>query len=914
MKKNITILLFLILPVIVFSQGLQLSSLQCENKTNPLGVESKTPLLSWQLQSGQRNIVQQAYRILVADDSLLLKKNIGNIWDSKKVQSTASINVPFNGALLQSAKTYYWKVKVWDNKNNTSSWAANAVWQMGLHNTSDWKNAKWIAYEKLPDSNLIIPAAHGKGKKEWGIGKNILPLLRKDFLLLKSVKKATAFISGLGHFDMHLNGEKVGDHFLDPGWTMYTKHALYVSFDITNQVKNGANTIGVMLGNGFYYIPRERYRKLTGAFGYPKMICRMLVEYADGSTENIVSDNSWKTAAGPITFSSIYSGENYNATLEQPGWDKPGFNDNDWFDATLVDGPPVLNSQMAEPLKIMETFEVKKVTQVIGNCYVYDYGQNASGIPRITVKGNRGDTVRIVPAELLNDNGTANQKNTGSPAYFDYILKGDGEEIWQPQFMYYGFRYLQIEKAVPAGEVNPYNLPVVLRLDALHTRNAAKRSGSFECSSELFNKTEKLIDWAIKSNMASVFTDCPHREKLGWLEEAHLVGSSVRYNYDIATLCKKVIEDMKAAQTANGLIPEIAPEFVQFDEPFRDSPEWGSNSVILPWYVYQWYGDKKVLSESYSMMKRYLEYLKSKAINHILTQGLGDWYDLGPKPPGVSQLTTRGVTATAMYYYDLTIITRIAKLLGKTKDAFTYYNLSIDVKTAFNKAFFNDTTKQYATGSQTANAMAVYMKLVEPQNKDAVVANIIKDIRSRNNALTAGDIGYRYLLRVLNVEGRSDVIFDMNSRSDVPGYGFQLAHGATALTESWAALPSVSNNHFMLGHILEWFYSGLGGIRPAEGSVAFNKIDIRPEPVGDVKFAKASHISPYGLIKSEWKKSKNGFELTVEIPANTRATVYLSAAKNAIISEGGKTIKPTSYKAGKALIAIGSGSYRFVVK
>jgi alpha-L-rhamnosidase len=913
MKKNITTL-FLILPAIVFSQALQLTSLKCENKTNPLGVESKTPLLSWQLQSHQRNILQKAYRILVADDSMLLNKNIGNIWDSKKVQSTNSINVPFGGNRLQAAKNYYWKVQVWDNKNNTSDWAAKAAWQMGLPEMTDWKNAKWIAFENLPDSNLIIPAAHGKGKKEWGLGKNILPLLRKDFTLKKSVKKAIAFISGLGHFDMHLNGEKVGDHFLDPGWTMYTKHALYVTFDITKQLKNGVNTVGVMLGNGFYYIPRERYRKITGAFGYPKMICRILVEYTDGSSENIVSDNSWKTAAGPITFSSIYSGENYNATLEQTGWDKPGFNDGNWFDVTIVNGPPVLNSQMAEPLKVMETFEVKKLTKVAGGSYVYDYGQNASGIPRITVSGKKGDTVRIVPAELINENGTANQKNTGSPAYFDYILKGDGEETWQPQFMYYGFRYLQIEKAIPQGDPNPAQLPVVLRLDALHTRNAAERSGSFECSSELFNKTAKLIDWAIKSNMASVFTDCPHREKLGWLEEAHLVGSSVRYNYDIATLCKKVIEDMKAAQTADGLIPEIAPEFVQFEEPFRDSPEWGSNSIILPWYVYQWYGDKKVLSESYSMMQRYLEYLKTKANNHILTQGLGDWYDLGPKPPGVSQLTTKGVTATAMYYYDLTILQNIAKLLNKPQDAVAYGKLATEVKAAFNKKFFNDTTKQYATGSQTANAMAVYMKLVEPQNKDAVVANIIKDIRSRSNALTAGDIGYRYLLRVLDEEGRSDVIFDMNSRDDVPGYGFQLAHGATALTESWAALTSVSNNHFMLGHILEWFYSGLAGIRPAEGSVVFNKIDIRPEPVGDITFAKASYISPYGLIKSEWKKSNSVFELDVEIPANTTAIVYLPAGKNTIITEGGKTIKPKTYIAGKALIAIGSGSYRFVVK
>ncbi|MES2773810.1 MAG: family 78 glycoside hydrolase catalytic domain [Bacteroidota bacterium] len=914
MKKITIILCFFALPAIIFSQALRLTNLRCENKANPLGVESKMPLLSWQLQSSQNNIVQRAYRVLVADDPKILDKNTGNIWDTKRREANTSINVAFAGKTLQALKTYYWKVQSWDNKNNVSAWSETGSWQMGLLEKSDWKNARWIAYEKLPDSNIIIPAAHGKGKKEWGPGKNILPLLREDFTVIKPIKKATAFICGLGHFDMHINGEKVGDHFLDPGWTKYDKHALYVTFDVTNHLKTGVNAIGVMLGNGFYYIPRERYRKLTGAFGYPKMMCRVLVEYTDGTTSNIVSDAGWKTAPGPVTFSSIYSGENYDATLEQKGWDAPGFNDGNWSDVTLVDGPPVLNSQMAEPLKVMESFTAKTVTKVPGNAYVYDLGQNASGIPWIKVKGKTGDTIRIVPAELINDNGTANQKNTGSPSYFDYVLKGEGEEIWQPQFTYYGFRYLQLERAVPKGEPNLEALPVMIDLKGLHTRNAAERAGRFECSSDLFNKTEKLIDWAIKSNMASVFTDCPHREKLGWLEEAHLVGSSVRYNYDIATLCKKVIEDMKASQTDEGLVPEIAPEYVLFEDPFRDSPEWGSNCILLPWYMYEWYGDKKVLSESYSMMTRYIGYLKTKANNNILTQGLGDWYDLGPKAPGVSQLTTKGVTATAMYYYDLTVMQTIAKLLGKPADAVMYNKLAAEVKLAFNKTFFNDTTKQYATGSQTANAMAVFMKLVEPKDKDAVVDNIIKDIRSRNNALTAGDIGYRYLLRVLDDEGRSDVIFDMNSRDDVPGYGFQLAHGATALTESWAALTSVSNNHFMLGHILEWFYSGLAGIRPAAGAIAFNKIDIRPEPVGDIRFANASHQSPYGLIKSEWQKTPNSFELNVEIPANTTSTVYLPAGTKSVITEAGKPIKPHAYKNGKALVKVGSGNYRFVVK
>jgi hypothetical protein len=400
------------------------------------------------------------------------------------------------------------------------------------------------------------------------------------------------------------------------------------------------------------------------------------------------------------------------------------------------------------------------------------------------------------------------------------------------------------------------------------------------------------------------------------------MGASMRYRYDIATLCRKTIQDMQASQLADGLVPEIAPEYVKFEwggDIFRDSPEWGSASIILPWYVYQWYGDRQVLASSYPMMQRYVAYLGTQAVNHINSKGLGDWYDLGPKPPGTSQLTPMGVTATATYHYDLTLLTQIARLLGHADDAATYEQLGADVKTAFNQKFFNPQTKQYATGSQAANAMALYMGLVAPADQPAVLDNLVQDIRSQGNALTAGDIGYRYLLRVLEDAGRSDVVFAMNSRTDVPGYGYQLAHGATALTESWAALPTVSNNHLMLGHLQEWLYSGLAGIRPAEGSVAFNEIDIKPEPMGDVTSTKASHQSPYGLIATDWKKSASGFDLTVTIPANTTATIYLPATASARITEGGQPLEKhpelqsLGFAEGRARIKAGSGTYHFEV-
>jgi hypothetical protein len=899
------------------AQTLSVTNLRCEYRKDPIGVDSHQPKFSWELLSSQRNVEQTAYRMLVSPDSLSLQNNTGSIWDSKKIASNASIQVEYKGKSLQPVKKYFWKVMVWDNKGNQSSWSDIAQWQMGLLSKADWKGAQWIAYAQLPDSNKIIPLAHGRGKKEWGVRKNILPLLRKNFTINKSVKNATAFVCGLGHFKMSVNGQNIGDHFLDPGWTEYTKHALYVSFNISKELKEGPNAIGVMLGNGFYYIPGERYRKLTGAYGNPKIITRIAIEYTDGSMENIISDASWKTDKSPIIFSSIYGGEDYDANLEQLGWNTFSFNDKNWKNVIVTGGPPKLNSQMAEPLKVMERFSPVKKTLIKPAVWVYDLGQNFSGIPSVTMSGKKGDTVRITPAELLNDDGSANQKATGSPSFFTYILKGDGTESWQPWFTYYGFRYLQVQCI---AKDSLQKIPEVVTIQGLHIRNAASTVGSFYCSNELFNKTFNLINWAIKSNTVSVFTDCPHREKLGWLEQTHLMGSSVQYNYDIAALCKKVIKDMMNAQTNEGLMPEIVPEFVHFEDPFRDSPEWGSAAIILPWYNYQWYGDKQTLAEAYDMMKRYIAYLDKKAVNNILLQGLGDWYDIGPGRPGFSQLTPPGVTATAIYYYDLTMITNIAKLLGKSEDAKRYQQLAMAVKKSFNEKFFDKKTKQYATGSQTANAMALFMNLVEPEYKNAVIDNLVKDIRDRKNALTAGDIGYRYVLRALEDAGRSDVIFDMNSKSDVPGYGFQLAHGATALTESWQALPSVSNNHFMLGHLMEWFYAGLAGIKNASDGIAYNKIEIKPQPVGDVTDTKGSYHSPYGTIKSEWRKEKDEFIIEVEIPVNTTATIYLHSTPTSKIMENGKGIKGRTdlrvvgFEKNKTKIRVGSGSYHFTVK
>jgi alpha-L-rhamnosidase len=900
-----------ILKTLTVQSQLQVVSLQCEYRNDPLGVESVQPSFRWELKSSQRNILQKAYRVLVADDSSLLVKNIGNVWDSKKINTDNSVQVIYNGKILLSAKKYYWKVMVWDNKGN-ASWSRPFYWQMGLLNEKDWTGAKWIGYERLPDSLKIIPAEHGNGKKEWGKRLDILPLFKKPFRVTRKIKQATAFISGLGQFEMSINGKKVSDHFMDPGWTKYNKQALYVTFDISPYLKNGDNAIGVILGNGFYYIPGERYRKMTGAYGYPEMIARILIEYTDGTSENIISDESWRTTASPVTFSGLYGGENYDARLEQEGWNEPDFDAASWKNAVISDDH-ILHSQMEEPVKVMQVFDPVSTKLVKENTWVYDMGQNMSGIPAITVKGNRGDTIRITTAELLKEDGTVNQKATGSPSYYQYILKGGNEESWQPRFAYYGFRYVQVD-VLPA-EGNENNI-VVKSVKGLHTRNSAETVGSFECSNNLFNKTFHLIKWAINSNMQSLFTDCPHRERLGWLEQLNLMGNAVQYNYDIHSLSKKITEDIRTGQNDNGLIPSTIPEYTQMDFAngwFRDSPEWGSTAIILPWHLYQWYGDKVELQKNYVTMQRYLDYLHSRDSSYLLMYGLGDWYDLGPERPGFSQLTPMGLTATAYYYYDLMIMQKIAGVFGKQNDLKKYVRWADSVKQVFNKMYYHPETKQYGSGSQTSNAMALYMGLANEKDKKAIVENIVNDIKNRNYSLTSGDIGFHYLLKVLVEAGRNDIIYAMNNRSDVPGYGYQIAHGATALTESWQGLPSVSNNHFMLGHLMEWFYEELAGISSPNHSIGYKKIVINPQPVGDIDFAKASYKSVYGLISSEWHKKENNFALDIEIPANTTAVVYLPVTLHSSVSMNNVKLKTVASKNGKAMISVGSGKYHFEV-
>jgi len=921
--RNPVALIFILLILLSCSKNnisdFRITQLRCNNLENPLGID-KNPAFSWFVSSKIRGAVQTAYQIILDFDAGNLKSESGCLWNSGKISSSQTAWLGYSGPALEPAKQYCWKVRLWDNKDNPSAWSSSATFITGLFHKADWGDAKWIGYEEIPDSLLLVPGVHGNGNNLGEVAKKrtVIPYFRKEFPLNKKISRALVFVSGLGHYELNVNGEKIGDRFLSPGWTNYQKKCYYNTFDITGNLKNGENVIGAIVGNGFYSINRERYRKLVIAFGAPKMILKLILRYTDGSEETIISDHTWKTSPSPVIFASIYGGEDYDARLEQEMWQKVGFSGKTWKECMEVREPSgELKPESDYPLKIMQTFEPGSITRKNDTVFLYDFEQNASGIIKLKVQGKKGQVVRLVPGELIAHDTLVTQKASGEPFYFSYILKGDKEEIWVPRFSYYGFRYVEAKGAVPDGEPNLHNLPVITGLNLLHTRNSSPACGSFKCSSELFNSIYELINWSIKSNLASVATDCPHREKLGWLEQSHLMGNSIKYIYDIHNLYDKIIDDMIGSQLDNGLVPDIAPEFVPFLSGFRDSPEWGSACIIVPWDMYEWYGDTAAVRKGYPMMRKYLVYLGSMAEENILSHGLGDWYDLGPKFPGEAQLTPKAVTATSIYFYDAKLLAMMAELIGENEDAISYKNLAEEIRQAFNKEFFNPETSVYSTGSQTAYSMPLFYGMVDDSLRKGVVANLVNSINQNNKALTAGDIGYRYLLRVLEQEGYSQLIFDMNSKRDVPGYGYQLSKGATSLTESWAGLRDVSNNHMMLGHLMEWFFSGLGGIRQMPGSKAYDHILISPEIVGDITWAEASFQSVHGEISSSWKISDNDFILKVRIPVNCKATIEIPQADPDKISENGIPVASSENILikkgirGKTLIETASGEYIF---
>ena len=566
----------------------------------------------------------------------------------------------------------------------------------------------------------------------------------------------------------------------------------------------------------------------------------------------------------------------------------------------------------------MQEFPTAKITQPKPGVFVYDLGRNFSGWPRLIVEGPAGAMVKMIPGELLDDKGLVSQKASGGPMWFAYTLKGDRREVWSPRFSYYGFRYVQVEGAVPEGTPDaPAALPRIMDLTGQFVHCSAQTVGSFACANPNVNRIHDLIQAAIKSNFQSVLTDCPHREKLGWLEQSHLLAGAMMFNYDVPVYYAKICDDAAEAQTADGLIPDIAPEYTVFPAGFRDSPEWGSAFVINPWHIYQVYADDSVLAKHYEVIKKYVAYLGSKSKEHIVLHGLGDWADYGPNPPGVSQLTSLGLTATAIYYQDLTILEQMARLLDKPAEAESLAKLAGEVRTAFNKKFFHPETNRYDRNSQTGNAMPLMLGLAPDDRRAAVLDNLVQLLRTNGNRVNAGDIGFMYLVHALSDAGHGNVLYDMVCQEDGPGYMHQLQKGATSLTETWDAFPGWSQNHCMLGHAEEWFYRGLGGIVPDPSAPGFKRFAVKPQVVGNLAGATVNYDSVFGRITSDWKREGKTFVLKVAVPPNTTAVVHVPAVDPDAVQESNRPaaqadgVRFLRTEGDSAVFEVGSGEYRF---
>jgi len=858
--------------------------LKVEGRERPLGLDCPAPGFGWSYaESAERGALQSAYRIRVFSNEARAAADDADVWDSGRREGREHASVGYEGIALRSRTRYYWRVTVWDQAGRPCE-SGLSWWETGLLQASDWQGV-WIG---APDGKS------GPGRP--------LPLLRREFAVRPGLASARAYVCGLGHYELRLNGAKVGDRELEPGWTHYDRTCLYSVYDIAGWLTEGNNAVGLLLGNGFYNVEGGRYAKFKGSFGRPKCLAQLELRYADGTVETIASDERWRAGEGPITFSCIYGGEDYDARLEQDGWDRPGFaEDGRWEPAAAVPAPRgELRGQQAQPLKVMRRFAPVETRETKPGTWLIDFGQNFSGWPEITVAGPAGATVALVPGERLTDGGEPDQRMSGAPYRLTYTLKGDGAERWRPRFTYYGFRYVLVEGAVPLGDRSPEEAaaeaaarPVLLGIEGQMIYPDVATTGSFRCSDPMLERIHDIIGWAILSNAKSVFTDCPHREKLGWLEQVHLMGPSIMYNYDVEAALAKVLDDIRDAQQPNGMVPTIAPEYVVFQPPwdmFRDSVSWGATYVLTALDLLRRYGHAGSMRKHYDGMKRYAEYVFSRLEHGLVPHGLGDWYDVGENGPGFAQNTPVPLVETAMFCAMLAALGEIARLLGRRDDADRFAEQRAELQRAFNAAYFAPETGVYAGGSQTAQAMPLALGLAEPEHRGRVLDVLLSDIEARGWHTTAGDIGHRFVLKALAENGRSDVIYRVAKQTDHPSYGYQLAHGATTLTEAWDG-PTVgkSQNHFMLGHIEEWFYQRLAGLDPAfdpaEGAF---RVTVKPAVVGDLRYVEAHCGTPAGRVGVRWeRRGEDGFRLRADIPANVRATVHVPAASPEAVKETG---------------------------
>ena len=901
----------------------QIVDLTVEYLTNPLGVDVPQPRFSWKIVSEEREVTQVAYQLIVGESEKNVRRGTGDAWDSGVVSSDGTAQIAWGGNSLKSNTRYYWRVGVWIN-DQEPVWSEPAFFHTGILNKEEWQ-VQWIT-----TAGEIVDAS---------------PLMRKEFVAEKSVKEANAYVTAAGFYELHLNGQKVGDHVLDPGVTDYRETVLYSVFDVTDLVKKGTNTLGAMLGNGAWNLRRtpDRYSwgQGDGSLGNPCLIVQLMITYSDGSQSVVVSDDSWKTGEGPITFNNLYGGEDYDANKEPVGWSDNGFDDAAWQSVVIAKNPGgKLKSQLTPPIKVTETIVPVAQTNPEPGVFLFDLGQNIAGWWKLEIKGSPGLVVRIRGSETLNDSLFSEPLEEGdkmstkhryhSQTWSDYTMKGSDLEVYEPRFFYTGMRYIEV---TTSDKSTPAQLGITGRV----VRSANPRNSWFESSDSLLNRIYRAGVWSQMGNMQSYPTDCPHREKGAYNGDGQVIAETSMHDFWMAPFYTKWLNDMRDSQQDNGRIPNTSPVLVG---GMGGGVAWGSAYILIPYWMQHYYGDTRILEEHYPTMKRYLAYLKALGSLDedpgepwIIDNFDGYWYSLGEWcAPEQRDCPIHAVVNTFYYYHNNLLLSKIAGTLGHTDDQAYYAAQSDTIKENFNRRFFNPETGIYGTEEtyQTYQLLALVGDMVPDVYREKVFGTIVDDIRARGNHLNTGIIGTKYLWPVLVQGGENELAYQVATQTSYPSFGYWIENGATTLLEEWSGVNS--HNHQMFGSITEYFFKFLAGIQsPMEGSTTtgYKEIRIEPHVPAGLDHVRASVGTVAGTVVSDWKKDTGSFTHQVTIPANARGTVMLPVDtdreftvfegslklwENNQVVESIPGIASVTQTGERLQVTIGSGSYTFRIE
>ena len=884
---------------------IKVKDLTVEYFSNPVGIDITEPRLSWKIESKERDFRQSAYQILVATSENKLNEKNADVWNEGKIISSSSILNSLKGKALLSGKRYFWKLKVWDQNNRATEFSETAFWEMGLLKNADWQ-AKWISAPKVFKWQ-DFSAQRQKIIKDPALDDIATPApqFRKSFLLNKRTKQARLYISGVGYNVPYLNGERVGDHVLDPAFTRYDKTVFYSTYEVTKQIQSGENVLGVVLGNGWY----NMFDKAVWGFDHAPwradaaVKAQLEIVFEDGSKQIISSDETWKVSPGPIVFNSIRLGEYYDATKETKGWNTIGFDDKQWYEPLLVSGPlGKLKAQMIEPIRIRERIKPVSIGSPAPGVYIFNLGRNIAGFAELKINAPKGTAITLRYGEVLYENGNLNQEKISRYSVNKnfqtdkYICKGEGLETWHPEFVYHGFQYIEVTGLATKPDLES--------ITGLIVNTDLESVGNFSCSNEMFNKIQQSTLNSYLGNFHGYPTDCPQREKNGWTGDAHLAAEVGLYNFKAQNAYSKWLKDFSDEQRPSGEVPAIIPTS-GWGYAWGNGPAWDNAMVLIPWYLYQYSGDQRILEQMYPNIKKYVDYLTTKANNHILSIGLGDWVP-------VKTTTPIEVTSTAYYYVDAFLISKMATLLGKKEDAAKYQELSKKIKQAFNDKFYKG-NGMYDKGSQTALSTVLYQGLATDEN---LTTNALASaVKAADDHLDCGILGTKYLLHALADNGKPDLAYKIINQRTYPGWGYWMEQGATTLWENWDG--SDSRNHIMFGDVSAWFYKNLGGISPDDAQPGFKQINFKPYFAPDLNWAKSSHQSMYGEIISDWRREGNSIIYTINIPSNT--TGLISLPKNENMSIDGKPLAKLALVGslqednGLSKFRLGSGTYQIIL-